>query len=107
MIGFILFTIAIVLIFLLTIVNYWYVENKKGYFLSTARNLDVFANREFRTLWNKTLIIESGYKFGNIKETISSVLGKNTQNNTLSKPGKVLVLLLTEKHCINAINLNT
>lgn len=75
----------------------------KGYFRDSALTLDRLANREFRTLWNKVLIIESGYKFENINETISGVLGKNIQKNTLSKTGKVLVFILTKKHCLDAI----
>ncbi|HSD07902.1 hypothetical protein [Flavobacterium sp.] len=104
MIGFILFTVALILIFLLTIVNYWFVENKSGYFLSTARNLDVFANREFRAFWNKVLRTENGYKFGYEGETISSALGKNLQAGTLTKTGKALVWILSKKHCLDAIN---
>lgn len=75
----------------------------KGYFRDSALTLDRLANREFRTLWNKTLINKDGYKFGNIEETISGVLGKNIQIKTLSKTGKFLVWILSEKHCINAI----
>jgi hypothetical protein len=72
--GFILFVIALVLIFFLTIVNYWYVENKKGYFKSTAKNLDIFANREFRAFWNAVLIMPDGYQFGKEGETLSSAI---------------------------------
>lgn len=92
--GFILFIIAYVLFLPLTLINYCVVKNKNGYFKSSAINLDKFGNREFRTLLNKTLIIESGYQFGDIKETISGVLGKNQRDNTLSKTGKRLVWLL-------------
>ncbi len=104
--GFPLFVIALVLIFLLTMVNYWYVDNKKGYFRSTAKNLDVFGNREFRAFWNAVLIKPDGYKFGKEGETLSSALGKNIQKGTLTKTGKVLVFILTKKHCIDAINFN-
>ena len=67
---------------------------KKGYFKSTAISIDKFGNREFRTLLNKTLILESGYKFGDITETSSGVLGKNERDKTLSKTGKILVWIL-------------
>ena len=60
-------------------------------------------NREFRSLWNKALITENGYHFGNIEETISAVLGHNIQRKTLTKTGKVLVFILTKKHCLDAI----
>jgi len=92
--GFLLFAIAYVLFLPLTLINYLVVKNKKGYFKSSAINLDKFGNREFRTLLNLTLKIESGYEFGNINETISGVLGKNERDNTLSKTGKILVWIL-------------
>jgi hypothetical protein len=105
--GFILFIIALVLIFLLTIVNYWYVENKKGYFKSTAKNLDIFANREFRAFWNSVLIEPDGYRFGKEGETLSSALGKNQRLVKLKPKGKWLVRLLDridKNHCIKSIN---
>jgi hypothetical protein len=105
-IGFLLFTLALVLIFLMTIVNFFEVENKKGYFRSTALNLDVWGNVEFRTFWNNRLIKDKiSYPFGLQGETVSSVLGKNILINNLTNAGKVLVWILTEKHCIDAIKL--
>lgn len=104
--GFLLFIIALWLIFFLTIVNYWYVDNKKGYFLSTARNLDIFANREFRAFWNAVLIEPNGYKFGKEGETLSSALGKNQRDGTLKPKGKWLVLQLhriDKNHCLKSI----
>ena len=92
--GFILFLIAYILFFPLSIINYLVVKNKKGYFKSSAINIDKFGNREFRTLLNLTLRTELGYEFGNMKETISGVLGKNERDNTLSKTGKILVFIL-------------
>ena len=97
MLGIILFIIAYVLYFHLTLINFCLVRNK-GYFRDSALTLDKLANREFRILWNKTLITEKGYPFGNIEETISAVLGHNIQQKTLTKTGKVLVFLLTKKH---------
>ena len=95
----------------LTIINYFVVvftskDHARKYFRTTAVNLDKFGNREFRTLWNLTLRKENGYEFGNINETISSVLGKNQRNGTLSKCGKVLVWILDtidKNHCKNSI----
>ena len=105
-IGFLLFTLALVLIFLMTIVNFFEVKNKKGYFRSTAINLDVWGNVEFRTFWNNHLIKETLINpFGYQGETISSVLGKNILTDNLTNTGKVLVWILTEKHCIDAIKL--
>jgi hypothetical protein len=107
MLGFILFIIAYLLFWPLSIINFFFVENKKGYFKSSALALDIYANREFRTLWNKTLRIDTGYKFGAEGETISSALGKNQRDKTLSKTGKYLVAVLDfldKKHCFNSIN---
>lgn len=92
--GFLLFLIAYILFLPLSLINFLVVKNKKGYFKSSAINLDKFGNREFRTLLNKTLILESGYKFGDIKETISGVLGKNQRDETLTKTGLILVWIL-------------
>ena len=105
-IEFILFVIALILIFLLTIVNFFEVKHKQGYFRSTAINLDIWGNVEFRTFWNNHLIKETLINpFGYQGETISSVLGKNILTNNLTNTGKVLVCILTKKHCLDAINL--
>jgi hypothetical protein len=106
-IGFLLFIVALVLIFLMTIVNFFEVKHKKGYFRSTALNLDIWGNVEFRTFWNNHLIKEkTRYPFGLQGETISSVLGKNILIDNIANTGKVLVWILTEKHCIDAIKFN-
>ena len=76
---------------------------KKDYFRDTALSLDKWANREFRATWNKYLITDEGYKFGNINESISAVLGVNILKGTLSKKGEILVKILTRKHCLDAI----
>ena len=89
----------------LIIVNRKY-GNTKGYFRSTALSLDVWANTEFRSLWNDKLKIDGGYEFGRTGETISSALGKNERDKTLSKKGKLLVKILDfldENHCENSI----
>lgn len=105
--GFLLFIIAYILFLPLSLINYCVVKNKKGYFKSSAINLDKFGNREFRTLLNKVLILESGHQFGDIKETISGVLGKNQRDNTLTKTGKKLVWLLDKldkNHALKSID---
>ena len=105
-----LFLVAWLLILPLTVWNLIVVYQKngsvKGYFRSTALSIDIWANREFRTLWNVKLRIENGYEFGREGETISSALGKNQRDNTLSKTGKLLVKILDffdENHCKNSI----
>lgn len=104
--NFLLFLIACFLYLLLSIWNFCLVDNKKGYFRSSAITIDKLANREFRTLWNKKLRTENGYQFGRENETISSALGKNQRDGTLTKAGLRLVWilnLLDKNHCKNAI----
>lgn len=101
----ILFFITYILLLPLTLFNYFVVRNK-GYFKSTATNIDMFGNREFRATWNRFLITEDGYKFGDSRETISSVLGKNKIAGTLTKTGKILCWILDSidhNHCIKSI----
>ena len=103
----ILFIIAYVLYLPLTLVNWLFVKDKSGYFKSSAVNLDKFGNREFRTLFNKVLINDNGHRFGDIEETISSVLGKNQLTGTLTKCGLVLVWILDKienDHALKSIN---
>lgn len=91
-----------------------------GYDRSQAMAIDVFAGRNYRTLWNETLITEKGYKFGEDGETMSSVLGKNLVDKTLTTVpspdmprwfyGTNLVVILDrvfneKNHCLNAIDL--
>jgi hypothetical protein len=105
-IGFLLFVIALFLIFVMTIINFIEVKHKKGYFRSTAINLDIWGNVEFRTFWNNHLIKDKmHHPFGIQGETISSVLGKNILTNNLTRQGKLLVWILTKKHCLDAIKL--
>ncbi|MGV4404440.1 hypothetical protein ACQ1PF_05370, partial [Ornithobacterium rhinotracheale] len=82
-------------------------KTSKGYFRSTAVNIDRFGNREFRATWNKYLRKENGYAFGDERETISSALGKNERDNTLTKCGKILCKFLNKidkNHCAKSIN---
>lgn len=104
--GYILFLVAYLLFLPLTIFNALNVR-KKGYFLDTAINIDRFGNREFRFSLNKYLIKEnSPFRFGNIEETISSVLGKNKRFGYLTKFGKVICSILDfidKNHCEKSI----
>ena len=105
--GILLFIIAYLLFLPLTIFNALNVK-KKGYFKDTAINIDRFGNREFRFSLNKYLITEkSPDRFGNIAETISSVLGKNELSDNLTTLGKLLCWVLDKiekNHCIKSIN---
>lgn len=104
--GVILFILACLLYLPLTFINFLFVR-KKGYFKDSAINIDKFANREFRTGLNKTLIkSNSPFRFGDIRETISSVLGKNKQFYYLTRFGKVICVILDaldENHCEKSI----
>ena len=120
--NFALYFIAIFILMYINFYNRKLVKKKgaiDGYDRSQALALDAFAGRNYRALWNTTLISESGYKFGVEGETMSSVLGKNLKLKTLTtKPteglpkwfyGENLVKILdrafSEKdHCLNAIN---
>lgn len=107
--GLFLFLLAWLLFLPLSLMNFLAVAIKfkdLGYFKSSAVNLDRFGNSEFRTLFNLVFKKKGGYEFGNFEETISSVLGKNQRDNTLSFAGKVLVFILDtmdKNHCKKSI----
>ena len=102
---FILFVVAIIVFLPLSVINYFLVKDKSGYFKETAIDIDRFGNRNFRTLLNKTLQ-KNGYKFGDERETISSALGKNKRDNTLTKTGITICNILDyldKNHCLKSI----
>lgn len=121
--GIILYIITYILDPICMLVNFFVVlwKNVKtrgffktigGYFLSDAVSRDEFANYNYRTLWNTFLRTSNGYKFGRKDETISSALGKNQRDNTLSWFGWAVVYILWAidyqywkkgGHCINSI----
>jgi len=73
---------------------------------SLALGLDQIGNAVCRDMFNRLLIEEDGYKFGKVQETISSVLGKNERDWTLSLGGLLLVIVLDsidKDHCKNSI----
>jgi hypothetical protein len=117
MIEFLVLSIAIILLYLFLpvvvvfyIVKYLLTGNKrelKVWFFRSAREIDVFANVVGCDLFNAIFIVDKGYKFGNPKETISSVLGKNQRDKTLSLAGELLrwiLDLIDDNHCIKSIN---
>jgi len=90
------------------ICSYKQKEHKK-YFKDLAISKDQYGNTVGKYVFNYCLIKSNGYKFGNIDETISSVLGKNKTTNTLSKIGKLLdyiLDLLDPNHSIKSIDHN-
>lgn len=117
MIEFLVLSIAIILLYFFLpvvvvfyIVKYLLTGNKrelKVWFFRSAREIDVFANVVGCDLFNAIFIVDGGYKFGNPKETISSVLGKNQRDKTLSLAGNLLrwiLDLIDDNHCIKSIN---
>ena len=101
-VGFALLVFAIGCVLPLTIINRKNVDEKYGhidtYWINTAKNIDIWGNAEFKATWDKELItarIEGDeliypYKFGVVGETISEVLQRNYELDTLTKKGKQL-----------------
>lgn len=111
--GFLLYIIATVLWVILTPINWFIVSFKHGlnnnYFKQTAIDIDKFGNRNFRTFLNATMRVNHGYNFGNVNETISSALGKNQRDGTLSWFGVFVCSVLDKidkEHCKKSINEN-
>lgn len=77
------------------------------YFYGLALDINMFSNGAFKTLWNKTLIIPTGYKFGDRREPMSSALGKNFVGATYSRRGLALICTIDiidfPLHCKRAI----
>jgi len=114
--GFIVFIISLVLRRILEPVMYLYnaiIALCKGewnqYNLDLAIAIDQYGNGLCKYLFNFLFIKKSAvHKFGNIDETISSVLGKNKEKKTLTWFGKVvdkILDLLDPDHSIKAIDL--
>ncbi len=117
MIELIILVVAIVLLYFLLpivalfmIVKYIFTGNKRMlsvWFFRTAREIDVFANVNGAEFFDAIFIRDGGYKFGNPKETISSVIGKNQRDSTLSIAGMILRVMLDKidkDHCLKSIN---
>jgi len=79
------------------------------YFLDMAIMIDMTGNSTCRYFFNDILIKPNGYQFGKDVETISSVLGKNYEANTLLFMGKGVSNTLDDiekNHVIKSINDN-
>ena len=116
--SFLLFGIAIVLLVTTTPIGFVYalvrqlfvgkIKTLQIYFIEVALALDNAGNVIMQHLLNDTLLINNTntYQFGNKKETISSVIGKNHLANTLSPLGKALNSFLNfidKDHSLNSI----
>ena len=78
-----------------------------GYYRNFAVAVDKFGNHQYRSLFNRFLRTGNGYEFGDFRETISSALGKNQRDETLSRSGKLLTRILDkidQNHCKKSIN---
>jgi hypothetical protein len=78
----------------------------KVWFYSTARTIDIFGNVLASDLFNDTLIKRTGYRFGRRGETISSVIGKNYRDGTLTRVGSGLrktLDFIDEDHSMKSI----
>ena len=116
--SFLLFCIAIVLLIFTTPIGFFYALLRQSffgklktlsvYFLEVAISIDNTGNVMMQHLLNDFLLIKQKetYYFGNKKETISSVIGKNSLTNTLSPLGKALDAFLNwidKDHSFNSI----
>ncbi len=108
--------VAILLFIILEPISFLYVNFFKepfswsrlsGYWRGFAIAVDRFGNYQYRSLFNRFLIFENAYQFGDFRETISSALGKNERDGTLTKTGRLLVKILNKidpEHCRKSIN---
>lgn len=115
--GFLLFIIASVLKWAFAPVLYVYgfiaslviggTKEWDRYNKDIAIAKDQYGNAIGKYFFNWLLIKKDGYKFGDIDETISSVVGKNKVKGTLTIFGKILdgVLGMLEKdHSLKSID---
>ena len=116
--SFLLFSIAFVLLVTTTPIGFVYallrqlfvgkIKTLQIYFIEVALALDNAGNVIMQHILNDTLLVKNinTYQFGNKKETISSVIGKNHLTNTLSPLGKALNTFLNfidKDHSLNSI----
>jgi len=107
--GFILLLVAIILFVLFLPVGLVYAMLRKGrneYFYNVAYGIDQLGNIVMQHAFNKWMISDDGFKFGNPDETVSSELGKNKKIGRLTKSGKFLDKILEKLdkgHSIDSI----
>ena len=127
-IGLLLIAIVLSAVFYILGIPYalFTVKSKRKYIRDMAESIDQTGNHVMGPLFNQwmlrtvpprkttlgeyTLILGEikPYLFGNIDETVSSVLGKNQKLGTLTKSGRWLNRLLNkldENHSIDAIEI--
>jgi len=85
------------------------VRKTNKYFRLLAISIDQMGNVAMQDLFDDILILKKGYKFGDVDETISSVLGKNERMKTLTSLGRAIVSFLNfidPNHALNSIEEN-
>lgn len=87
--------------------NVWF--NKfNSLFMQVAISVDQLGNTFYKYLFDDLFIYNtSKNKFGDVDETISSVLGKNKRDKTLTTIGLLICFILDsldENHCIKSID---
>lgn len=112
--GLILFVLSIVGFCLFSAIGFVvaFVESVLGFFdkffVPIAISVDQLANAWMGSLFNLVLKKSDGYKFGNIDQTISYVIGRNHLDGTLTKFGTVVYKFLNwieKDHCEKAVRL--
>ena len=116
-IGLLLFLISIVLLlstgplgFLYGILHGVVTKGLRGfgeYLLKIAVSIDQLGNVLMQHLLNLLWVKKGGYRFGNRDETISSALGKNKAQGTLTGFGKAIddiLDLIDPNHSLNSID---
>lgn len=82
-------------------------HGRAPYLRAVAICIDQMGNVVMAPLFNRLFITKAGYRFGNVEETISSVVGKNARAGTLTPLGKRLDALLSrsfgKNHSIDSI----
>ena len=112
MMNFVLFLLAVVLGCILFPIGIIYslvkysIWGKGSLLLRIAIAIDQMGNKILEDLFNDLLITEEGYRFGDVRETVSSAIGKNKVKGTLTRLGIALDAILEffdENHSIKSI----
>jgi hypothetical protein len=93
-------------IFIYSLFSYSSFKEANEHYKKIALAKDQLGNVFGMYLFNDLLIKQGGYKFGNVDETISSVIGKNKLMNNLTWFGRVVDFILDmieTNHSIKAI----
>jgi hypothetical protein len=109
MIALIVAILISIIIFPIGFVFSMFYPKRGKYLYRIALGIDQLGNVVCARLFNFFLIDLDGYQFGDEDETISSVIGKNKQSNTLTPFGIALDMLLElidKNHSEDAIEEN-